>query len=194
MALPRFGLPHVPNDKKFRELILFISERSEGDAPFGSVKLNKLLFYADFLAYLKFGKAITWQKYQKLDQGPCPRRMVPVLRELEEDEEIVQVDRNYHGYTQKRVIALREPDLSVFSADEIALVTQILDEFKGMNAKQVSDTSHDFIGWQLAELGEDIPYEVALVKFGDQKPNPKISNKLKKQLLKLDKELRTEDA
>jgi len=190
--MPRSGFvaSHVPNDIKFRELILFISERSEGDVPFGAVKLNKLLFYADFLAFLKFGKAITWQKYQKLEQGPCPRNLLPTLRELEKSADIIQVDRDFHGYKQKRVVAIREPDLSMFSAEEIALVTQLIDEFKGMSAKQMSETSHDFIGWQLAEIGEDIPYEVALVKFGDQAPDPTISDRLKKQLIQLDRELR----
>lgn len=194
MARQYINPSREPNDRKFRELILFISERSEGDAPFGSVKLNKLLFYADFLAYRTFGRAITWQKYQKLDQGPCPRRMLPILRELKNDQDVGLAERDFHGFTQKRTVALREPDLSVFSADEIGLVTELIDEFWGKTAAQISDASHEFIGWQLAELGEDIPYEVALVKFGDQKPNPKISDKLKKQLLKLDKELRTEDA
>ena len=36
------------NERKFRELILNISEQSEGDSTFGAVKLNKLLFYIDF--------------------------------------------------------------------------------------------------------------------------------------------------
>ena len=180
----------LPNDKKFRELILFISARSEGDASFGSVKLNKLLFYADFLAYIQFGKAITWQKYQKLDNGPCPRRMVPILRQLENDKDIVQADRNYHGYTQKRIVAMREPDLSGFSAAEIDLVTQVIDEFWGKNAAQISDASHEFIGWKLADTGEDIPYEAALAKFADQAQKPKITDRFKKQLLKRDSELR----
>jgi hypothetical protein len=57
---------------------LLIATRSEGDEPFGAVKLNKLLFYADFFAYVKFGECITGQEYQKLAQGPAPRRMLPV--------------------------------------------------------------------------------------------------------------------
>ena len=181
----------TPNDQKLRELILFVSERSEGDASFGSVKLNKLLFYADFLAYLEFGRAITWQKYQKLENGPCPRRMLPILHDLENDQDIAVVDRKYHGYTQKRTVALREPDLSMFSADEIGLVTQLIDEFWGKNAAQISDASHDFVGWRLANIGEDIPYEAALAKFADQASAPKLSSRFKKELLKRDDELRT---
>ncbi len=69
---------YEPDDIKLRELVLYLATLSEGDATFGKVKLNKLLFYADFNAYLKFGKPITGHEYQKnsrMDQphdGCCP--------------------------------------------------------------------------------------------------------------------------
>jgi hypothetical protein len=40
-----------PDDEKLRELILYVSTLSKDDDNFGATKLNKLLFYADFLAY-----------------------------------------------------------------------------------------------------------------------------------------------
>ncbi len=39
----------------------------------------------------------------------------------------------------------------------------MVDQFQNMNAKQISNESHKFIGWELADEGEDIPYEVALI-------------------------------
>lgn len=56
-------LCHQPDDDKFKELILFICERSEGDSPFGAIKLNKLLFFTDFVSYSRFGHAVTWHEY-----------------------------------------------------------------------------------------------------------------------------------
>jgi hypothetical protein len=41
-----------PNDAKLRELILLISEWCQADPKFGAIKLNKLLFHADFSAFL----------------------------------------------------------------------------------------------------------------------------------------------
>jgi hypothetical protein len=38
--------------QKFKELILYLSDRSGDDADFGSTKLNKLLFFCDFRAIL----------------------------------------------------------------------------------------------------------------------------------------------
>jgi len=39
-----------PNDDKLRELILLIAEWCQADPKFGAIKLNKLLFHADFFS------------------------------------------------------------------------------------------------------------------------------------------------
>src|SRR2546425_884388 len=77
-------------DEKLAEMILHIAQLSEGDEPFGATKLNKILFYCDFLSYLYHGKPITGQEYQKLPNGPAPRRLVPVLQYLESVQDIKQ--------------------------------------------------------------------------------------------------------
>ncbi|MEX2118596.1 MAG: Panacea domain-containing protein [Pirellulales bacterium] len=154
-----------PDDKKLRELILYICHRSEGDATFGATKLNKLLFYCDFLAYTQFGRAITWHTYQRLPNGPAPVALLPITKDMERRKEIAIGEHNYYGHKQKRTLALRDADLSVFRAEEIALVEEVIEECRGINATRMSLLSHGFRGWQLAENGENIPYEVALVDF-----------------------------
>lgn len=153
----------TPNDDKMRELILFIAEKSEGDRSFGATKLNKLLFFADFSAYLQFGEAITWHRYQKLKKGPAPRALLPIIDEMKESGELKITERAHFGLKQKRAIALRSADLSAFSAPEVDLVNEIIESCWGKSASEISEDSHQFIGWQLAEENEDIPYEVALV-------------------------------
>ena len=44
---------------RFRELILYCALKSETHRFFGATKLNKCLFYADFLAYRALGSSIT---------------------------------------------------------------------------------------------------------------------------------------
>ena len=151
------------SDEKLSELILHICIRSEDDEAFGAVKLNKLLFFSDFLAYLRLGRAITGQDYQKLDHGPAPRRMLPILKRMEQRSAIRQRPNEFYGMEQTRTIALEEPDLSKFTAEEIALVDTVVAHFRGKTACQVSDESHQFLGWELAEKGETIPYPVALI-------------------------------
>jgi hypothetical protein len=153
------------NDAKLRELILFVAARSEDDLNFGSIKLNKLLFFADFLAYVKLGKAITNHPYMRLPNGPAPKRMKPILEQLITDKSLAIQERNRYGRTQKVPISLRDADLTLFSSEEIAIVTEVLDGMRRKNAKGIGTLSHRFEGWKLAKDREIIPYEVALVEF-----------------------------
>lgn len=168
-------MSHLPrqsqNDEKLQELILFVANRSQGDERFGSTKLNKILFFADFLAYMRLGKSITGHMYQRLPNGPAPRKMLPAIRRMESMKTLAMQSRDHHGRIQKVPIALRKAELSSFTSDEIAIVTEVLDALRNKNAKGVSSLSHQFAGWQLAKDGDDIPYEVALVEF--KKPRKK---------------------
>lgn len=157
--------------RKFNELLLYIAEKSETDRRFGATKLNKLLFYADFAYYRYRGKSITGHSYQKLEHGPAPRAFVPVVKQMEEDGECKVVERVHYGRPQKRLVALRRPDLSVFSADEIAFVDALIRDLWPLSAKEVSEKSHEFIGWKLANFGETIPYQATLV--GHRQPTPR---------------------
>jgi len=64
---------------KLAELIVFFAEESKDDIQFGSVKLNKLLFLADFWAYGHLGQSITGATYVRQDHGPTPSRTCRLL-------------------------------------------------------------------------------------------------------------------
>lgn len=155
------------DDDKFRELILLIARKSEGDPRFGAVKLNKLLFYADFLAYMELGKPITGQEYFALRQGPAPRHMFPIREQMKRDGEIAvrAKETPYSSGTQDRTFALREPDLSGFTPQEIDLVHSVINTCWGHTGSDLSDLTHRFAGWQLAKEKETIPYTFALVDY-----------------------------
>ena len=166
MPKPQFKT-HLAGTDKLRELVLYLCTASESDEAFGSVKLNKLLFYSDFLSYLEHGVSITGQEYQKLKNGPAPRPMLPLLKDMQTRTQLAVAERNYYGLPQKRPLALREADLTRFSAQEIDIVHQVLRTFKEHNGMEISELSHNFTGWQLAEEGETIPYSSALLHKGE---------------------------
>lgn len=165
------GIPMTNTDNKLKELILYIALRSEGDDKFGATKLNKLLFYSDFLAYLNFGKAITSHEYQVLPKGPAPRYLVPIRREMEATGDIAISKRDFYGFEQHRVFALRDPNLDLFTAQEIDLVNRLIARYWDVNGNEISEESHQFVGWKYAEVGDSIPYEVALVSDRDLDEN-----------------------
>lgn len=153
--------------QKFKELILHIAKKCEGDRFYGATKLNKILFYSDFLAYKLFGKPITGADYFALPRGPAPRFLVPIKEEMTSDNDIVE----NRQYSQHRIIALRDPNYDAFSAKEIALVDGLIDVLRETDAKFVSELSHLFLGWQAAmaegqktDEHVSIPYETVFVK------------------------------
>ena len=150
------------NNRKFRELVKYVAIKSSDDPAFGLVKLNKILFYCDFLAYLNLGEPITGAGYHTEPYGPVPDQGARELRKMEEDGETAIILHKFYGRDQKKVAAKTLPDLSVFRSEEIAMADDVLEQLRDSNAAEVSDLSHTFIGWQLAKMGEDIPYETAL--------------------------------
>jgi hypothetical protein len=66
---------------------------------------------------------------------------------------------------QKRLVALREPDLSLFDEDELRIIDRVLADLRGMNATEVSDLSHEEPGWLVTQEREPIPYHFALLSL-----------------------------
>ena len=64
---------------KFKELILYVCEKSATDPNFGATKLNKILFLSDFWAYAYCGRPITGVEYMKLRFGPAPEGVRPTV-------------------------------------------------------------------------------------------------------------------
>lgn len=146
--------------KRLAEAILYVCGACETDAAFGMIRLNKILFEADFLSFALRGVPITGVKYQRLERGPAPKAMLPRLRELQERSDLVIRNADFIGRPQQRPIALRRADLSVFSADDIALLDDVIRGSWGKTGAEVSEQSHR-MAWKTRINGDDIPYEAA---------------------------------
>ncbi len=150
-------------DKLLQELALYIAQKSIGDESFGATKLNKLLFYSDFLAFLNFGKSITGSDYFRLANGPAPRRWIPVRKGMLDSGDAIMLQSEFHGFPQHRLIPRRPAHLGEFTPEQIALVDKVINLHRGKTAAEISDESHDFVGWRLAADQETIPYQVARI-------------------------------
>jgi hypothetical protein len=147
------------NEKKLAELILYVSQKCALEPRFGAVKLNKILYFADFFAYGSWGRAITGAEYQHLPNGPAPRRLLPVRKKLVEGGDLaLQPTPLSGGKVQHRTVNLREPDLSLFDGREIALVDSMIDQLKSLNADETSELSHQMVGWEITRDYETIEY------------------------------------
>jgi uncharacterized phage-associated protein len=156
----------VDSTDKFRELVLYIASKVDGDLRFGDVHLNKALFFSDAIALSDFGAPITTARYMKQPKGPVARNLLPARRAMEEagDVKVQMVGK------RRVTTALRPPNLSVFTKEQLALVDDVIDLLRKYTAGSVSDISHDAApGWNLVEIGEDIPLATQMIST---KPAP----------------------
>lgn len=160
---PTFSFPEiVDGEARLRELILYISSQCEADSRFGAVKLNKILAFADFTAYFRRRRPITGVEYMRLPQGPVPRRLKPITADMERNHEVVMRTVQDGKFEQKRVVPLRQPNLNLFTAEDIAIVDETIRAFWGRTAKVVSEFSHG-MAWKVASDRELIPYEAVFL-------------------------------
>ncbi|MGH7902232.1 MAG: Panacea domain-containing protein, partial [Thermodesulfobacteriota bacterium] len=127
---------------KLSQLIIYIATKSKDDPNFGVTKLNKILFTIDFYAYGLRGESISEAKYIHLKKGPAPKDMRTVLNGLQKDGKIKIDIREYFGYEQKRIIALKNPDLSLFATDELEFTDYLIDQTREFTAKSLSTWTH----------------------------------------------------
>ena len=160
------------DEDKFTEMVLYCAQLLEADRFGGATKLNKVLYFADFAHIRKTGASISGAEYQKLPNGPAPRRLVPVRRRLVEDRRAELLEEfDALGYQHHRLRARDEPDLSVFAADEVATIDGVANELRSLTGSQVSDLAHEEPGWKLVAHGETIPHSTAYLATDAEVPD-----------------------
>jgi hypothetical protein len=153
----------IYDEDKFAELVLYVAKKLEGDPFGGAQKLNKALAFSEFTHYRMHGRPITGAAYFKLKRGPAPRRLLPVRDRLIGAGRAELRSEWVIGYRQDRLVALDDPNLEKFSDEELDIVDQVLKALDGKTGQEVSDLSHDDMGWIVVDLEETIPYEMAFL-------------------------------
>ena len=151
-------------EDKLKQLILYISQKCAAKSNFGVTKLNKIVYFSDFIFYRDTGEPITGVEYQKLQRGPAPRRMKPVIDEMKIDGLLaIQESMDDDRYTVKKPVNLVGPNLDDFSAKEISMVDAVIEAIDTWTAKKTSNRSHEWGGWKYAILGDEIPYQSVFI-------------------------------
>ena len=157
------------SEKKLTELILYVADKCALDAHYGVLKLNKILFYADFIAFASMGSPITGAVYRKYEHGPAPESMRPLKQRLEHSGTVTEWHKYLpsayggDGATEKRLFARRSPEMDVFRSEEISVVDSVIEWLRPKTGTECSRMSHRHPGWALAQPEDEIPYESALL-------------------------------
>ncbi len=151
------------NGAKFKELVLLLAERSKSDTRMSRVKLNKLLYLADFDSYRLLGHSITGATYIKGEHGPMAAELPGAEKELGQRGYLAWRLQDAGDFTQKVPVAVEPPDESLFTDAELAIINSALDQLAELGGRGARNWSHEeSVGWNEVEPEEAIPYHSAL--------------------------------
>ena len=146
---------------RLKNLLLYVLEQM-GET--FQTKMNKVLFYIDFLSYRERGMAISGLVYQALEFGPVPQRWDRVYSAFDEVE---QQERLVQGQECLALLSGGVADMSCFSAAEIAIINQVCTKMKDLSSRAASKMSHEEPSWKdhVGKL-ETIPFSDAFSLVG----------------------------
>ena len=141
---------------RLKNLLLYVIEQM-GEV--FQTKMNKVLFYIDFLSYRESGMAISGLAYNAIDFGPVPQRWDRVYSAF---DEIVPEPRLVHEQESTALTASANADMSCFTEQEREIIDTVCAKMKGLSAHDISELSHKEPAWQkhLQKEGT-IPFEEA---------------------------------
>ena len=128
---------------RLKNILLYFIEKSNGVF---FTKMNKLLFYTDFMAYRVTGKSVSGLAYKAIAHGPVPVRWDRIYSFYDEiDQEIVQFP---DGRAGTKLVSSLSPDMAEFSEDELKILEYVSQRFKKESPTQISETSHQEEAWK----------------------------------------------
>jgi len=147
--------------EKLKNMILYLVNR------LGSVletKLNKLLWYCDFLHFKETSISITGSQYVHLPYGPVPdnyERIIGIMQPELLNMDEIPFNTKEGIVLGKQFTTLVEPDKSLFTENEIRVMDFIADTFRNFNSKEIKDKSHRETAYMKSEDSDIISYEYA---------------------------------
>jgi transcriptional regulator with XRE-family HTH domain len=134
----------MPSIEKISHMVLFFSENAET----WKTKLNKLLFYTDFLAFKNSGFGISGLDYRAIQYGPVPSKYGKLYDEISKGECLKRVcveERDYEGSFFIPKLTFNE---NLFDEFELEIMKMVSDKFKWHSANEIKEVSHEELAWK----------------------------------------------
>lgn len=156
-------------EDKFINALLFFGKNTNPEF-FGVTKLLKLLFVSDFLHFKKYARPILGDFYVRIQQGPIPSISYNLFNcappELEGVMKVVMEKRGDFDF--KRIEALTESNLEVFSDSDIEVMKEVANRYFNTPATKMVKKIHEIDFIKNLKQGERINYDVILKKNEDK--------------------------
>ncbi|NTU98209.1 MAG: DUF4065 domain-containing protein [Chlorobiaceae bacterium] len=151
-----------PSLEKLAEMVVFFAGRMK---PW-KTKLNKLLFYADFLHFKNTGFSISGTRYCAIDMGPVPDNFNSIFEWMKKKGDIRIHEKQFgDGGTGEQFLPAAERKFRaiLFSQKELAAMNTVADRFFKTGTKEIIDISHHESAW--FENERDVQKSVSYLRY-----------------------------
>jgi hypothetical protein len=169
---PTTIIVHLPGERsRLRQLILYVSTRCMGARHFGLIKLNKIIWKADFDSFAAREVPVTGREYRRQKFGPVPREMKPLHDDMLR-QGAIRIERRVYAddIVELRTVPQDIPDLSLFTDDDMSYVDASISHYWRMTGTESSDESHG-VAWRTRRDGDPMPYESAILSNRELSPS-----------------------
>ncbi len=103
-------------------------------------------------------------KYLKNHFGPTPVELPDILKQMQNNKEIILIPSKYFGHNQRKYLPNREPNLEQLTAQAKEHIDWEIERFKDFNAAKISEYSHGDVPYIGTEDGHIIDYEAVFYR------------------------------
>ncbi len=135
----------IPSLEKLGTMVKYFAKQLE---PF-TTKMNKLLFYADFLHYSRTGYSISGLTYIAIKLGPVPKNYGGIYDRLFENGFVEMEAIEFDGFSgEKFKNHDGEPDMDLFSQTEQKAIMDVEQKLGKLKTNEIVDISHVEYAWR----------------------------------------------
>ncbi|MFA5162579.1 MAG: type II TA system antitoxin MqsA family protein [Elusimicrobiales bacterium] len=153
-AQPEFTGNKAFDLRKTIQMILYIVNHLKETF---KTKINKMLWYADFLHFKRHMISISGNGYVHLDFGPVPNHYDLILSKMVEDKLLRKEERKFG----EAISALVTPNAREFTETEKEALDFVIGKFKNSSCNEISQQSHNESPYKNTATRERISYHLA---------------------------------
>jgi len=150
-------------DFNYARYAFLVTALCTAGGPVFPTKLNKQLFYCDFLAYALLGRSITGSPYRAIQYGPVPMDYGALRERLELEEFITCTEVDFADFSGTRIeagSAVAKVDEAIDSR-ELTIIQEVAKFFRHYKAKEIRDYSHNEAAYLQTPQRQLISYQFA---------------------------------
>lgn len=135
----------IPDLDKFVEMVVFFASRMQ---PF-KTKLNKLLFYADFLNFRRSCYSISGARYIAIQNGPVPKNFGSLFDYAVNNKAIHINYVDFDEGTGERFVPVENRLFRAerFTAEELKVLEEVAEIFEKTRTNEIVKLTHDEKAW-----------------------------------------------